>query len=55
MSFGLGAGGEAGVARALEIVRKEADTTMALMGERDIRNVGLHNIYSNDLLKRQGF
>ena len=55
MAFGLGAGGEAGVARALEIVRKEADTSMALMGERDIRNVGAHNIYSNDLLRRQGY
>ncbi|MGV3489735.1 MAG: alpha-hydroxy acid oxidase [Devosia sp.] len=55
MAFGLGAGGEAGVARALEIIRKETDTTMALMGERDIRNVGPHNIYSNDLVKRQGY
>ena len=55
MAFGLGAGGEAGVARALEIVRKETDTSMALMGERDIRNVGLHNIYSNDLERRQGY
>ena len=55
MAYGLGAGGEAGVARALEIVRKETDTTMALMGERDIRNVGLHNIYANDLIRRQGY
>jgi len=55
MAFGLGAGGEAGVARALEIVRKETDTSMALMGERDIRNIGLHNIYSNDLERRQGY
>jgi L-lactate dehydrogenase (cytochrome) len=55
MAFGLGAGGEAGVARALDIVRKETDTTMALMGERDIRNIGAHNIYANDLLRRQGF
>jgi L-lactate dehydrogenase (cytochrome) len=55
MAFGLGAGGEAGVARALDIVRKETDTSMALMGERDIRNIGLHNIYSNDLERRQGY
>ena len=55
MAFGLGAGGEAGVTRALEIVRKEADTSMALMGERDIRNIGPHNIYSNDLLRRQNY
>ncbi|MDB5541064.1 MAG: lldD [Devosia sp.] len=55
MAFGLGAGGEAGVTRALQIINKEMDITMALMGERDVRNVGLHNIYSNDLLKRQGY
>lgn len=55
MAYGLGAGGEAGVARALDIVRKETDTTMALMGERDIRNIGAHNVYSNDLVRRQGY
>jgi|SRR6185437_13465777 L-lactate dehydrogenase (cytochrome) len=55
MAYGLGAGGEAGVLRALDIVRREADTSMALMGERDIRNIGPHNIYSNDLVKRQGY
>lgn len=52
MAWGLGAGGEAGVTRALEIIAKELDTTMALMGERDVRNIGAHNIYSNDLLRR---
>ena len=52
MLYGLGAGGEAGVTRALDIIRKELDTTMALCGERDILNVGLHNIYSNDIPKR---
>jgi L-lactate dehydrogenase (cytochrome) len=30
--YGLGAGGEAGVARAIEIMRKELDVTMALTG-----------------------
>ena len=53
MNYGLGTGGEAGVTRALEIIRKETDTSMALMGERDINNVGLHNIYSNDIPQRQ--
>ena len=53
--YGLGAGGEAGVTRALDIIRGEMDITMALMGERDIRNIGLHNIYSNDLDRRQGY
>jgi L-lactate dehydrogenase (cytochrome) len=52
MNYGLGAGGEAGVTRALDIIRAEMDTTMALMGERDILKIGPHNIYSNDLLRR---
>jgi L-lactate dehydrogenase (cytochrome) len=55
MAYGLGAGGEAGVMRALNIIQKEMDTTMALMGERDIKNIGSHNIYSNDLVRRQGY
>ncbi|MDP1730826.1 MAG: alpha-hydroxy acid oxidase [Devosia sp.] len=53
--YGLGAGGEAGVTRALSIIRNETDVTMALMGERDIKNVGPHNIYSNEMQRRQGF
>jgi L-lactate dehydrogenase (cytochrome) len=55
MLFGLGAGGEAGVARVFEIMRKEMDITMALLGERDVNNIGPHNLYSNDLQRRQGF
>lgn len=50
--YGLGAGGEDGVTRALRIIEREANITMALMGERDINNVGLHNIYSNGLLAK---
>jgi L-lactate dehydrogenase (cytochrome) len=52
MLYGLGAGGEAGVTRVLDIIRKELDITMALCGERDILNVGLQNIYSNDIPPR---
>jgi L-lactate dehydrogenase (cytochrome) len=37
--YGLGAGGKAGVTRALEIIRRELDVTMALCGRRDIRKV----------------
>ena len=37
--YGLGAGGEAGVTKALEVIRKELDVTMALCGHRDIRNI----------------
>lgn len=47
--YGLGAGGEAGVTRSLDIIRHELDIAMALCGERDIKNVGLHNIYANGL------
>ncbi len=34
--YGLGAMGEAGVTRALEVIHKELDTTMALCGRRDV-------------------
>ncbi|OBA00746.1 alpha-hydroxy acid oxidase [Halomonas sp. G11] len=44
-TYGLGAAGEAGVTRALEIIHKELDTTMALCGETDTRNLGEHNLY----------
>ena len=37
--YGLGAGGKAGVTRALDIIRSELDITMALCGKRDIRTV----------------
>jgi L-lactate dehydrogenase (cytochrome) len=37
--YGLGAGGQAGVARCLEIIRNELDITMAFCGHRDIHNV----------------
>jgi L-lactate dehydrogenase (cytochrome) len=37
--YGLGAYGKAGVTKALEILYKEADTTMALCGQRDIADV----------------
>jgi L-lactate dehydrogenase (cytochrome) len=37
--YGLGAMGEAGVAKALEIIRKELDVTMAFCGLRDVRQV----------------
>jgi L-lactate dehydrogenase (cytochrome) len=37
--YGLGAMGEAGVTRCLDIIRKELDITMALCGLRDVRDV----------------
>lgn len=43
--YGLGAGGKAGVTKALEIIRKELDITMALCGERDVRNLSRRNLH----------
>src|SRR5712671_225757 len=37
--YGLGAGGEAGVARAIEILGEELDVTMALCGVKSIREI----------------
>ena len=37
--FGLGAGGEAGVAKAIDILRKELDVSMALTGVRSIAEI----------------
>jgi L-lactate dehydrogenase (cytochrome) len=45
--YGLGAMGQAGVTMSLDIIRKELDTTMALCGLRDIKQVD-----SNILLQR---
>ncbi|MTH77498.1 alpha-hydroxy acid oxidase [Paracoccus aestuariivivens] len=42
--YGLGAMGEAGVTKALEVIRKELDISMALCGERDVKNLGRHNL-----------
>jgi L-lactate dehydrogenase (cytochrome) len=37
--YGLGAGGEAGVAKAIDIIRKELDVTMALCGVKTIKDI----------------
>ncbi|AXI45495.1 alpha-hydroxy-acid oxidizing enzyme [Sulfitobacter sp. SK012] len=41
---GLGAMGEAGVTKALEVIHKELDTTMALCGETAVTDLGRHNL-----------
>jgi L-lactate dehydrogenase (cytochrome) len=40
--FGLAAGGQAGVTRALEIIRDELRVTLALTGTRDVASCGPH-------------
>ena len=42
--YGLGAMGEQGVTRALEVMQKEADISMALCGEKDIRQMNRDNL-----------
>ena len=42
--YGLGAAGEAGVTRALEILQSELSVTMGLCGEREIAGIGRHNL-----------
>ena len=37
--YGLGAGGQAGVARAIEIIRKELDVSMALTGVSSVAEI----------------
>jgi L-lactate dehydrogenase (cytochrome) len=42
--YGLGAMGQAGVEKALEVIRKELDISMALCGERRVTDIGRHNL-----------
>jgi L-lactate dehydrogenase (cytochrome) len=44
--YGLGAGGQAGVSRAIEIMRNELDITMALMGVTKVADIDRHVIAS---------
>ena len=41
---GLGAMGEAGVTKALEVLQKELDTSMALCGEKSVENLHRENV-----------
>ena len=42
--YGLGAMGEAGVTKMLDILHKELDVSMALTGTKDIREVNANNL-----------
>jgi L-lactate dehydrogenase (cytochrome) len=46
--YGLGAMGEAGVTKCLEIIHKELDTTMALCGQTQIGNVDRRILLNSD-------
>lgn len=43
--FGLGAGGQAGVEKALRFIIHELETTMGLCGVTSVTEIGPHNIY----------
>jgi L-lactate dehydrogenase (cytochrome) len=45
--YGLGAGGQAGVARAIEIMRNELDITMALMGVTRVGDIDRRTIVNS--------
>ena len=42
--YGLGAMGQGGVTKALEIIQKELDTTIALCGEQSVENMSRKNL-----------
>jgi len=42
--YGLGAMGQAGVTKALELIHKELDLSMALCGETSVEKLGQHNL-----------
>ncbi|MBM3528321.1 MAG: alpha-hydroxy-acid oxidizing protein [Alphaproteobacteria bacterium] len=46
--YGLGAGGQAGVARAIEILGKELDVTMALCGVKSVGEIGRNVLAETD-------
>jgi len=46
--FGLGAGGEAGVVKAIDIIRNELEVSMALTGVNRISEIGWHNLVKSD-------
>jgi len=45
MLIGLGAGGQAGVEKALEFVVHQFETTMGLCGVTSVAEIGPHNFY----------
>ena len=52
--YGLGAMGEAGVTRCLDIIRKELDITMALCGLRDVKDVDGRILVDGNRQRRAG-
>jgi L-lactate dehydrogenase (cytochrome) len=51
--YGLGAGGQAGVAKAIDILKKELDVTMALTGTNSIKEIGRHVLVDGGPAKKK--
>ena len=52
--YGLGANGEAGVAKAIDILKKELDVAMALCGVKSIDEIGPHVLADSPLRNSAG-
>jgi L-lactate dehydrogenase (cytochrome) len=50
--YGLGAGGQAGVAKAIDILKKELDVAMALTGVNHIKDIGPQVLAGGEAKKR---
>jgi L-lactate dehydrogenase (cytochrome) len=50
--YGLGAGGRAGVSKAIDILKNELSVTMALTGTNRVADVGPHVLVGGDVKKR---
>jgi L-lactate dehydrogenase (cytochrome) len=50
--YGLGAGGKAGVAKAIDILEKELSVTMALTGTNRIADIGGHVLVGGKARKK---
>lgn len=51
--YGLGAMGEAGVLRCLDVIRRELDFTMALCGVNDVRSVNRSAVHADEAFPPQ--
>jgi len=51
--YGLGAGGQAGVAKAIDILKKELDVAMALTGTSSIKDIGPHVLVGAEGAKKK--
>jgi L-lactate dehydrogenase (cytochrome) len=50
--YGLGAGGRAGVSKAIDILKNEFSVTMALTGTKRVTDIGPHVLIGGDVKKR---